>query len=186
VKAVDSNLLVYATLAAHPASPACDQYLSTEPVWLINIVNLIEMHRVLIGVYEVAENDADAKLVSLLNALVVETLSSDLVAPSLSLRNLYGIDFNDAVLLQTCRQRVPAVLATDDSRLAPACTAEGITVENPIDAMLRGQMAQWESAHLPSKGLPRVLTRVHRWIEAHDPTLAADIHSATQALSRLV
>jgi predicted nucleic acid-binding protein len=186
VKAVDSNLLVYASLAGHPASSACDQFLATEPLWLTSIVNLIEVHRVLIGVYGVVENEADRKLTDFLSALTVDSPTSELTAASLPLRQSYGIDFNDPILLQTCRKRSVTALATDDGRLAAACAAFGIAVENPIDATVRAQMASWESAHLPAKGLPRLLLRVHRWIDARDPSLAAELYSATQGLSRLV
>jgi predicted nucleic acid-binding protein len=186
VKGVDSNLLVYASLAGHPASSACDQYLATEPLWITSIVNLIEVHRVLVSVYGIDEGEADRKLTDFLSALEVESLTSALTAASLPLRQAHGIDFNDAILLQTCRERSVTALATDEGRLASACGAFGITVENPVDAAVRAQMATWENANLPAKGLPRVLLRVHRWIEARDPNLAADLHSATQGLSRLV
>jgi predicted nucleic acid-binding protein len=186
VKAVDSNLLVYASLADHPASAACDQYLATESLWLTSVVNLIEVHRGLVSVYGVVENEADAKLTGFLSALTVGSLTSELTSASLPLRQAYGIDFNDAILLQTCRERSVTAMATDDVRLASACGAFGIAVENPIDAAARAQMASWEHANLPAKGLPRLLLRVHRWIEARDPNLAADLHSATQGLSRLV
>ena len=78
------------------------------------------------------------------------------------------------------------ILATDDSQLAMACASMGITVENPVTPAVRAQMTSWENQNLPSKGLPRILLRVHRRIEQHDPALSADFHSATQALSRLV
>lgn len=186
MKGVDSNLLVYASLAGHPASSTCDQYLATEPLWLTSIVNLIEVHRALVSVYGAIESEADRKLADFLSALTVDDLTGDLVSASLPLRQTHGIDFNDAILLQTCLERSVTVLATDDGRLASACAAFGIAVENPLDAAVRAQMASWEDSNLPAKGLPRVLLRMHRWIEARDPRLAAELHSATQGLSRLV
>jgi len=90
------------------------------------------------------------------------------------------------VLLQSCRARGVTVLATDDSQLAIACAAMGINVENPVTRAVRAQMTNWEDQNLPAKGLPRILLRVHRWIQQHDAALAGDFHSATQALSRLV
>ena len=76
-------------------------------------------------------------------------------------------------------------VATDDSQLANAAVTMGIAVENPVTALLRARMTHWEDQNLPAKGLPRILLRVHRWIEQHDPAQAAVFHSATQALSRL-
>ena len=49
MKATDSNLLVYASLANHPAMTACEQYIAGYPVWLANIVNLVELWRVLVA-----------------------------------------------------------------------------------------------------------------------------------------
>ena len=145
-----------------------------------------EVQRVLVAVYGVSETDADTKFTDLHQALVVEDLTAVVAAAALPLRHLHGIDFNDAVLLESARQRGVTVLGTDDSRLAIACTSMGITVENPVTPAVRAQMTSWEDQNLPSKGLPRVLLHVHRWIEQHDPALAADFHSATQALARLV
>jgi predicted nucleic acid-binding protein len=186
VKAIDSNLLVYASLANHPAMIACEQYVASCPLWLTSIVNLVELWRVLIAVYGVSESDADGKFTELRKALVVEDLTPAGAAAGLSLRQSHGIDFNDAVLLESCRQRGVTVLATDDTQLAIACASMGIHVENPVTPGMRAQMTNWENQNLPAKGLPRILLRVHRWIEQHDPALARVFHSATQALSRLV
>jgi predicted nucleic acid-binding protein len=186
VKAIDSNLLVYASLANHPAMTACEQYIAGYPTWVTSIVNLVELRRVLVAVYGVSEGDADAKFTDLRNALVVEDLTAAVAIAALPLRRSYGVDFNDAVLLESCRQRGVTVLATDDSQLSLACAAMGIAVENPVTATVRAQMAHWENQNLPAKGLPRMLLRVHRWIEQHDPALAVVFHSETQALSRLV
>jgi len=186
VKAIDSNLLVYASLANHPAMAACEQYIAGYSVWVTSIVNLVELWRVLVAVYGVSENDADAKFTDLRRALVVEDLTATVAGAALSLRQSYRIDFNDAVLLESSRQRGVTVLATDDSQLAKACATVGINVENPVTPAVRAQMVNWETQNLPAKGLPRILLRVHRWIEQHDAALASVFHSATQALSRLV
>jgi hypothetical protein len=145
-----------------------------------------ELWRVLIAVYGVSENDADAKFTDWRNALVVEDLTAAVATAALTLRRSSGVDFNDAVLLESARQRGVTIMATDDSQLALACATMGIQVENPVTPAVRAQMATWENQNLPAKGLPRVLLRVHRWIEQHDAALARVFHSATQALSRLV
>jgi predicted nucleic acid-binding protein len=186
VKGIDSNLLVYASLIDHPASAACEQHIAAEPSWLTSVVNLIELQRVLSGVYGLTEGEAEIKLADFAETLAVESLTSGLVLASVPLRHAYGIDLNDAILLETCRRQGISVLATDDSRLAAACAALQIAVENPIDPALRAQMTQWEDQNLPAKGLPRVLTSIHRWLKLRDTVLATEFHSATQSLSRLV
>ena len=45
MKAIDSNLLVYASLAEHPAVTACEEYIGECPEWLTNVVNLLRIHR---------------------------------------------------------------------------------------------------------------------------------------------
>ena len=105
MKAIDSNLLVYASLENHPAMTACEQYIAGYPEWLTSIVNLVELRRVLVAVYGVSESDADAKFNDLRKALVVEDLTVAVAAATLSHRQSYGIDFNDAVLLESSRQR---------------------------------------------------------------------------------
>src|SRR5262249_54888849 len=136
---------------------ACEQYLAGYPVWLTSIVNLLGLWRVLVAVYGVSESDADAKFTDLRRALVVEDLTTDVAAAALSVRHSYGIDFNDAVLLESARQRGVTVLATDDSQLAMACASVGIGVENPVTPAVRAQMTDWENQNLPPKGPPRTL-----------------------------
>ncbi len=165
---------------------ACEQYIAGYPEWVTSVVNLVELWRVLIAVYGVSESDADAKFTDLCRALVVDDLTATVAAAALSLRRAHGIDFNDAVLLESCRQRGVTGLATDDSQLAIVCAAMGIHVENPITPAVRAQMTNWEDQNLPAKGLPRILLRVHRSFEQHDAGLARAFHSATQARSRLV
>ena len=159
MKAIDSNLLVYASLANHPAMTACEHYITGYPVWVTGIVNLVELWRMLVAVYGVSESDAHAKLTDLCNALVVEDLTAAVAAGALSLRRSYGVDFNDAALLESCRLRGVTVLATDDSQLALACAKMGISVENPVTPAVRAQMTKWENQNLPTKGLPRILLR---------------------------
>ena len=139
MKAIDSNLLVYASLDNHPAMKACERYITGYPVWITGIVNLVELWRVLVAVYGVSESDADAKFTDLSQALVVEELTAAVAAGALSLRQSCGVDFNDGVLLESCRLRGVTVLATDDSQLALACATMGIKVENPVTPAVRGK-----------------------------------------------
>jgi len=186
VKAIDSNLLIYASLADHPAAVACEQYIADYSLWLTNVVNLVELRRVLVALYGVSESDASAKFRDWRNALVVEDLAAAAAEAALSLQESSRIDFGDAVLFETARQRGVTILATDDSQLALACATAGIQVENPVTPIVRAEMTDWENQNLPAKGLPRILLRVHRWIEEHDAALAGRFHSVTQGLSRLV
>jgi hypothetical protein len=96
-----------------------------------------------------------------------------------------NIDLTDAVLLQVAQARGASWLATDDSKLAWACQQVGITPETPIDAVLRQQIAAWEAANLPAKGLPRVLCQIHQWLSQTHPQAAQDFWSRTGGGSHL-
>jgi len=88
---------------------ACEQHIASYPIWVTGIVNLVELWRVLVAVYGVSESDADAKFTDLRKALVVEDLTAAVAAGALSLRQTYGIDFNDGALLERKpRGRLPS------------------------------------------------------------------------------
>jgi len=186
VKAIDSNILVYASLSDHPASAASEAYIAGHVEWLCSVSNLVEMRQVLVSVYGLSESDADTKFEDFRAALEVYPLSDNIVVAALSLRRIHRIDLNDAVLLESAIRRGVSVICTDDRGLARACEAVGIAPESPINEALREQMSQWEESNIPSKGLPRVLLQVHRWIQARNPAMACEFQSATQALSRMV
>jgi predicted nucleic acid-binding protein len=184
-RAVDSNLLVYACLTGHPAAPACEQYLQTEPDWVTNEANLAEVYVVLVAVYGVPESDAATLYVDYHGVLRPVPLDAALAVAAMGLRGQHHLDLNDAVLLQTALSTGATALATDDQRLSAAAQTLGLDAESPIDNPTRMAMADWEEQNLPAKGLPRLLARMHHWLQQRDTQLAAEFRSATQALSRL-
>jgi hypothetical protein len=95
------------------------------------------------------------------------------------------LDLTDAVLLETALTQQATNLATDDGRLAASCRKLGITPEEPFGDELRREVAKWESAHLPAKGLARVLARIECWLEHRDVALAQAFHSQTGGYSHL-
>lgn len=68
-----------------------------------------------------------------------------------------NLDLTDAVLLEACRLVGATRIATEDALLARIGASQGMTIETPFDDVLRQQVSQWEAAHLPSKGVARVL-----------------------------
>ena len=144
-RGLDANLLVYSLLEGHPASAAGEQFIRSR----------LEAKTVLVKVYHVPPPLATRKLrqvaagplaVAPIDRVVVEVAMHTAAAE---------VDLFDAVLLESCRQLGVRRLASDDRKLALACRKAGMQAENPMDRRLRGQMATWEAAHLPSKGLPR-------------------------------
>ena len=106
-------------------------------------------------------------------------------AEIMSWADLHGIDLADAVLLQLAQKTGAGELATDDQRLGKVCLQYGITAVSPMNAPLRQAVASWEAAHLPPKGLSRVLRRVHQWLSQPHPQAAQDFWAQTGGGSRL-
>jgi hypothetical protein len=65
------------------------------------------------------------------------------------------------------------------------CSHFGITPLSPLDATLRQAVGAWEATHVPPKGLPRVLRRVHQWLSTLHPQVAQDFWTQTGAGSHL-
>jgi hypothetical protein len=96
-----------------------------------------------------------------------------------------GIDLADAVLLETCRVHRASMVCTDDDKFARVCVQVGLNSETPVDPALRQQIATWESANLPTRGLARLLFHVRRWLEQEDPRVAKEFWNRTGAGSHL-
>ena len=107
------------------------------------------------------------------------------VAAAFALADQFALDLNDATFLQAARQQAVKLVATDDHRLAQVCPQFSILAESPLDPALRQQVAAWEIAHLPPKGLPRILRRVHDWLSPAPPQAAQDFWSHTGGASHL-
>ena len=185
MRAIDSNLLVYAALEDHPAHDACRECLLAEPQWITNEANLSEVYTVLVAVYGVPEQDASAHYLEYHGALTPMPLDATTAVAAMRLREHYGLDLNDAILLHTAIACSVEALCTDDQRLAAAAQNARLEVESPVGVVVRRAMATWEEQHLPVKGLPRMLSRVHEWLRSRDAGLAAELRSATRGLSSL-
>jgi len=183
---VDSNLLIYSVLDDHPASPVCRAYIARQGTITLTVLTLIEIYFVLTRIYGIVETQATDAIERLL-CTPIELVSVDGpdVTTTLRLCASSRLDTNDALQLHLCRQLGIHHLATDDGHLMNVAQAYGLTVENPIDEALRQQMAAWEDAHLPAKGLPRLLGRIHDWLSGRDPLAAAEFRNATGNLHRL-
>jgi hypothetical protein len=90
------------------------------------------------------------------------------VTAAMATADALRVDLTDALLIETVSATGAGCLVTDDSRLADACRTHGITPEQPLDGALRQEIAAWEAAHLPAKGLARVLTRTEQWLALSD------------------
>ena len=173
LRAVDSMILVYALLDGHPASATCEQFVREQAGWFTTPLHILEIYAVLTKIYGVEPQASNQKLRQLLqHALGIVPLDGIITADVLETATGLGIDLTDAALIVTAKQVGAQWVATEDHQLQQVCLQLGWVVETPIDDALRQVISQWEQQHLPAKGLPRVLSRVHRWLEEHDEALA--------------
>ena len=179
-RGLDTMILVYSFLPGHPAELPCEQFLRSYSGWFTSPLVLMEAKTILTKVYSVSASTATAKLLQFAGGpVVLLPLDQAAVTAALHLADAHGLDLTDAVLLHLAHQHGAGYLATEDQHLAQACAQFGITPESPLDATLRQQVAAWETANLPSKGLARILRRVHQWLGQTYPQAAQDLWSKT-------
>ena len=184
--AVDAMVLVYALLEGHPASATCERMLREREGWFTTSLTLLEVKAVLTKVYGVEPTEVTQKLTQIVSGpLVVLPVDAGMALLAMATADRLQLDLTDAVLLETALAQQAMILATDDGRLADACRELGLAPEKPFGDELRGEVADWESAHLPAKGLPRVLGRITGWLEERDELLARDFRSQTGGNSHL-
>ena len=183
---LDTMILVYGLLHEHPARAACEQMLRSHTGWFTSPLVLFEAKAALIKVYGVEPTLATQKLVQVASGPVtfIDLAPVDVVA-AFQLTDTLALDFTDAVLLRLAQNHGARFLATDDQVLSKICPQFGITPLSPLDDTLRQAVSAWETSHLPPKGLPRILRRVHDWISRSDPRTAQDFWSHTGAGSHL-
>ena len=177
---LDTMFLVYSSLQEHPASAICEQFILSREGWVSTPLLLVEFYSVLTRNYGVDRQSARQKTMEIVGKPIeILSLEEHTVTAAIRLASEHNLDTNDAILLQTCLNSDINIIATDDRRFARACDDWGISVENPITPTVRQQMADWEEANLPPRGLPRLLLPIHRWLEARDPNIAEVFYEAT-------
>ncbi len=185
-RGLDTMILVYSLLQGHPANVPCEQLLRSHAGWFTTPLVLIEAKHILAKVYSVDPATATARLLQFAaGPVVLLDLEDPTLIAALQLADARGIDVTDAVLLVLAQRHGAADLATEDQRLAQVCLTAGITVLTPFDNALRQAVAAWETAHVPPKGLPRVLRRVHQWLTRTHPQAAQDFWTQTSNGSHL-
>jgi predicted nucleic acid-binding protein len=185
-RGLDTMILVYSLLNGHPAEVACEQLLRNESGWFTSPWVLFEAKGVLTKVYGEASALVTQKLSQVAQGpLALIDLPCNEVMAVLQLADAYGLDLTDAVLLHLAHTHGARFLATDDQRLSLVCPQFGITPLSPLDSALRGAVGAWEASHVPPKGLPRVIRRVHQWLSHSHPQAAQDLWAQTGGGSHL-
>ena len=185
-RALDSMFIAYALLSGHPAADAVKKALREHAGWFVIPLSLLEAYHLLVRVYGAEPNRAAVRIRDFAEGPVsVVPLSGAEAIAALPLADSLGIDATDAIILHTCERLQARVVVTDDMKFAQAVLARGLVVENPVNTPLRKAVAQWESTHLPAKGLPRVLNSVGLWLAGQSQATADEFRSATGGYSHL-
>ncbi len=179
-RGLDTTLLVYGALQGHPGASVCQQFLRAHSGWFTSPLILFEAKVVLTKIYGIDSSVATQKLIPLSSVpiAVLEFNATD-AASAMQLADAHALDLTDAVLLNLTLRQGARFLATEDQKFARVCVQFGITPQSPCSAVLRQQIAVWEAANLLPKGLPRILRRVHQWLNQTYPQAAQDFWSQT-------
>ena len=185
-RGLDSMLVVYSVVEDHSAGPTLERFLQGHSGWFVVPGIVFDVYTVLTKVYGTDAGRARAVLAEFLSGPVhvLPTDGADALA-AMALSAAQGVDLTDALLLHACGKLGASRIATDDGRLSAVATAQCLVVENPIDAGLRRLVAEWEEAHLPAKGLPRVLHTIGYWLAGLSPDVAVTFRNATGGHSHL-
>jgi predicted nucleic acid-binding protein len=185
-RALDTMVLVYSLLRGHPAEKVCEHLLRSHAGWFTSPLVLFEAKGILTRVYGEDPMLVTSKLAQVASGpIVFIDLARTDVVPVFQLADMHTLDLTDAVLLHLARSHGARFLASDDQNLCLVCSQFGITPLAPLDPGLRHAVGAWEATHVPPKGLPRVLRRVHQWLSISHPQAAQDFWSLTGGSSHL-
>lgn len=181
---LDTPLLVYAAVADHPARSTVESMLR-QGAWGSSVLVMLEVYQALTRDYAVAPESTTAEIDRLTRApLIWRPIDANQATATFTARQQHSVDSADAHLLQLARDD-RGMLITLDRRLLRAAQAEGVVTRNPITPGLAINIARWEEAHLPAKGLGRFLSGVEQWLRTEDPHVADRFVQATEQLTKL-
>lgn len=188
-KIIDTNLLVYALIEDHPAADVCEAFIREEGQHhrlATTPLTPFEVYYVLWKVYGLERREAFEKASTIFET-PLDFVSINGVCAQEALRICFGkgVESNDSLLLKASIHYGIPSLASDDRRLLEACREEGVYTQCPINEELRKEMRKWEEEKLPKRGLPRVLSRIHRWLSDANLEVAEKFREATNNMRQL-
>lgn len=183
---LDTMFLVYCLITGHPARAACHNFLRSQSGWFTSPLVLIEAKAILTKVYSIDPAVASTKLAQFSTVpMTFVDLDAAGVHAAFQLADGHRLNTTDAILLQLAIKNGARNIVTDDQHFAQTCSQFGLVAVSPLDAMLRQAVAAWEAAHVPPKGLARILWRVHQWLSQAHPQAAQDFWSHSRGGSYL-
>jgi predicted nucleic acid-binding protein len=102
-RGLDTMFMVYSLLDGHPASLACEQFITSRQGWVNTPLLVIEGMAIMIKVYGV-EPEIACQLATdfAYGPISILPIELEIITAAVDLSILHDVDINDAVLLQAC------------------------------------------------------------------------------------
>ncbi|MBN2152859.1 MAG: type II toxin-antitoxin system VapC family toxin [Candidatus Lokiarchaeota archaeon] len=186
---MDSNVLVYSLLKNHPAHEDCARYLSSHDFenTLFSTSNSInEVYQALVYYYHLDSREVMRNITALLDSAIVFNHPGTAKDEICKIALESGLQLNDVELYHLALETQSPVFVTDDVKLASFVKKHGLLCETPIQPATRDAMTRWEDAHVPQKGLPRILASVYHYLSSKQGAgIARDFKADTKGLTKL-
>jgi predicted nucleic acid-binding protein len=186
---LDANILIYALNQSHPAYSDCVEYLHKydEPDIFISIYEVLyEIYHGLTVYYGIPPETVINKLDELIESNIGwRNMTLEEIQKGFHDAVSNKLDITDCRLLIIAESVQAPIIVTDDKRLGNYIEKAGLIWETPISPTTRKKIEEWEKIYCPPKGLPRVLSHVHKYIQNHNSKLAEQLKSDTENLTKL-
>ena len=189
-KVVDSNIFIYSLLKDHPAHADCTKFLidNEGPNVLFSLVECFdEIYRILHTFYRIDPSTIVEKITGLKNSTVeFWGFNTEKITDALKLVSETKVDIVDAKLYFLAMDIQAPIIITDDARFQNFIKSRGLLFETPISEATRRKMQEWEKHNIPAAGLPRILSRVYRYLLKKGANIANQFKADTKGFSALL
>ena len=189
-KVVDSNILIYSLLKDHPAHADCSKFLldNEAPNTLFSLVDVFdEIYKILHVFYRIDPSEILKKIEELKNSSIeFWGFNTQKISEVFELVSKSRLDIIDAKLYLMAMDIQAPIIITDDARFQKLIKSRGLLFETPISEATRGNMQLWEKNHMPAAGLPRIHSRIYRYLLKMGNDVADQFKTDTDGFTRLL
>jgi predicted nucleic acid-binding protein len=186
---IDSNIFIYALNQSHPCYSDCIQYLQQYdgPESLFTCTDVFfEIYHALTIYYGINPKTVTKQLELLSESNIqFHSLSIEEIVACFNRNLSLAIDIIDYRLFYLAEKGKVPIIVTDDFRFGKFIQSQGLIWETPIKSATREDLNSWENAHMPPKGLPRILTHNYRYLEKIDKKISEKFKQDTNQLTQL-
>ena len=184
-RGLDAGPIIYSLLSGHPASAICESYIRGHSGWFTTAATLLEVDAVLRKVYGVDPMLAAGKLAQfVVGPIVISAVDASLATSAMVCATHSGSIWETRSFCRSANCMELRQSARTTTNLREFARGLALRLRRP-SIPRRRQIAAWESANLPRKGLARVLFQVRQWIGQQNSDLAQDFWNLTGGGSHL-